>query len=331
MADWVNTGCPKCGGQASRETDTMPNWAGSSWYYLRYIDPVNKDRLADSEKLKYWLMVDWYNGGMEHTTLHLLYSRFWHKFLYDLKVVPTPEPYAKRTSHGVVLGPDGRRMSKSRGNVINPDEVVGKYGADTLRLYEMFMGPFDQTVAWSWEAVEGVNRFLKRVWKLAGDFPNENSSAEARGRLGVLVGKIEKDIENMKYNTAVAAMMEWLNWWSEHRREVGRDGVKTFTKVLAPMAPFMAEEVWAMLNEKGSVHKQSWPVSDGGEWKEKKTLIVVQVDGRIRGRVKVDSDCAENQELVMGEVLKDLNVAKYLTGKFRVVWVPGKLVNLVTE
>ena len=330
MTDWVTTQCPKCGGAARRETDTMPNWAGSSWYYLRYIDPTNDLRLGDLAKLTYWLPVDWYNGGMEHTTLHLLYSRFWHKFLYDLGVVPTPEPYAKRTSHGQVLGPDGKRMSKSRGNVINPDDVVGKYGADTLRLYEMFIGPFEQTVAWSWESLEGVFRFIKRCYQLGVTTDKRASSVEARARLARLVAKMESDIENMKYNTAVAAGMAWGNWWTDHKEEVGRDAVETFTKMVAPMAPFLAEEMWHGLGKRGSVHRQSWPQSDSRGWKEEKVIIVVQVNGKIRGRLEVTSELAESRELVEAAARGDANVAKYVAGKtMGIVWVPGKLINFV--
>ena len=338
IAEWVETKCPRCGGRARRETDTMPNWAGSSWYYLRYIDPNNDRAVADKEKLTYWLPVDWYNGGMEHTTLHLLYSRFWHKFLFDLGVVPTAEPYAKRTSHGVVLGPDGKRMSKSRGNVINPDDVVGKYGADTLRLYEMFMGPFDQTVVWSWEAVEGVARFLKRIWNLgslAGQSKSKTSK-EAKVRLGRLAKKIESDLEKMKFNTAVAAMMEWVNWWMEHTDQVGRDGAEILVKILAPMAPFITEEIYQQLagvSDKGkSVHAAGWPQIEEGGFGEEKVTVVIQVDGRVRGKISLESEKAAGQKLIEEEAVSLENVAKYLGGKkYKVVWVPGKLVNFVRE
>lgn len=332
ITDWVNTTCPKCGGKARRETDTMPNWAGSSWYYLRYIDPQNNKEIVDEKKLRYWLPVDWYNGGMEHTTLHLLYSRFWHKFLFDIGVVPTSEPYAKRTSHGVVLGPDGKRMSKSRGNVINPDDVVNKYGADTLRLYEMFMGPFDQTVAWSWEAVEGVFRFLKRVWRLAIDnWQLVKSSDEARWRVGRLVAKLDADLEATKFNTAVAALMEFSNWWGEHKNEVGREVVEVFVKALAPLAPFITEELWEIhRKDLGSVHYQQWPmVADKGYF-EAEITIVVQVDGKMRALLCLSA--AEGQEGVVQLALKETKVAKLVEGKkYRVVYVPGKVVNFVVD
>lgn len=337
ITEWVETKCPGCGAKARRETDTMPNWAGSSWYYLRYIDPDNDERVGDLGKLKYWLPVDWYNGGMEHTTLHLLYSRFWHKFLYDQGVVPTPEPYAKRTSHGQVLGPDGKRMSKSKGNVINPDDVVGKYGADTLRLYEMFIGPFDQTVAWSWEAVEGVARFLKRIWNLSEETRNkkQDTSREAMVRLGRLAKKIESDLVKMKFNTAVAAMMEWVNWWADHSDQVGRDGAEIFVKILAPMAPFITEEIYQQLtgvsDKDGSVHLSDWPQVEEGGFDEERVTVVVQVDGRVRGKLDLESEMAGEQKVVEQEALGLENVAKYLEGKkHKVVWVPGKIINFVS-
>jgi leucyl-tRNA synthetase len=346
VESWANTTCPKCGGKAWRETDTMPNWAGSSWYYLRYCDPDNYSRLADPEKLKYWLPVDWYNGGMEHTTLHLLYSRFWHRFLFDEGVVPTPEPYAKRTSHGMVLGSDGRKMSKSRGNVINPDDIVDKYGADALRMYEMFIGPFDQMVTWSDASLEGVARFIRRVWKLGTKIIEERkmeSSEEAEVRIMRLVAKIESDLEGMKFNTAVAAAMEYLNWWEEHGEEVGKDVLKLFVKSIAPMAPFVAEELYQRLRDESdkkekrfeSVHLQAWPVVDKSKLDEGKKTVVVQVNGKVRG--KIDPSFAEGlglvlQEEVQKEALQIENVRKFVgENKYRVVFVPGKIINLITE
>ncbi len=333
MTEWVNTKCPVCGGPARRETDTMPNWAGSSWYYLRYIDPHNDRVLADPAKLRYWLPVDWYNGGMEHTTLHLLYSRFWHKFLFDLGVVPTSEPYAKRTSHGVILGPDGRKMSKSRGNVINPDEVVTKFGADTLRLYEMFIGPFDQTVAWNWEGVEGVHRFLKRVWGLAiGCQLSAMSSPEAKRRMAKLKVKVEEDLEAMKFNTAVAAMMETLNWWGEHETEVGKDMVTMWVVIMAPIAPFMAEEMFFRLTggKMGSVHEQKWPEVNPADLGGGKVTVAISVNGKVRGKLELETGRAKEQGLVVSQALELENVKKYIGEKqYRVVFVPGRLVNLV--
>lgn len=333
IESFVKATCPKCGGEARRETDTMPNWAGSSWYYLRYVDPHNDKVLADPAKLKYWTPVDWYNGGMEHTTLHLLYSRFWHKVLFDLSVVPTPEPYAKRTSHGVILGPDGRKMSKSKGNVINPDEVVAKYGADTLRLYEMFIGPFDQMVAWNWEGVEGTNRFLKRVWKLAANFDGlpKSSSTEAVRRINVLVKKMETDLEDMKFNTAVAAMMETLNWWEDHLSEVGQDFVRTWVLVMAPVAPYMAEELWSKTNEKSLVHEQKWPEVDENNLTASKIVMAVQIDGKVRGLVEYETNITDQKSVIeMAE--KNENVAKWLVGKkYKTVYIPGKIINFVTS
>ena len=317
---WVNTTCPVCGEPAKRETDTMPNWAGSSWYYLRYIDPKNSSCLADLEKLKYWLPVDWYNGGMEHTTLHLLYSRFWHKVLYDLGVVPTDEPYAKRSSHGMVLGVDGKKMSKSRPEtVINPDEVVAKYGADALRLYEMFMGPFDQKISWSWESLEGVHRFVKKVWNLS-QIDGGQGTDEAKNLLAKLVAKIDSDLENNKFNTAVAAMMEFINWWGEHQMEIGKAEIEVFLKALAPMAPFVTEELWNKLGNEFSIHTQAWPQLQIAKTNEV-VKLAVQVNGKLRG-------VASSEE----EAVRMENVVKYLDGKkYRVVFVPGKVINLVTE
>lgn len=331
MTDWVNTTCPNCGGVARRETDTMPNWAGSSWYFLRYIDPHNDSLLASPEKLKHWLMVDWYNGGMEHTTLHLLYSRFWHKFLYDIGVVPTPEPYAKRTSHGVVLGPDGRKMSKSKGNVINPAEVVDKYGADTLRLYEMFSGPFSQMVAWSWESVEGAFRYLRRVWNIVGETEQKSqSSAVALSLFGKVVEKVAGDIEEMKFNTAVAALMEYLNWWTDHKSEVGHDIAMDYLKVLAPMAPFMTEELWQRAGNTESIHVQAWPTVAITDIPDMKTVVVVQVNGKVRAKVELEAKDAQNQQLVEVTAKAHENVMKFIgEGNPRVVFVPGKLINFI--
>lgn len=325
ITDWVNTTCPECKGAAKRETDTMPNWAGSSWYFLRYIDPHNSKALADFQKLKYWLPVDWYNGGMEHTTLHLLYSRFWHKFLFDLGVVPTSEPYAKRTSHGVVLGPDGNKMSKSKGNVINPDEVVHKYGGDSLRLYEMFIGPFDQSVAWSWESLEGVHRFLKRVWVLTNKSCGESSTIAAKARLNALSNKVNTDLEAMKFNTAVSACMEFINWWQSHQEEVGRAEVEGFIKVMAPLTPFIAEEIWNKLGHKESIHLQSWPEYDESLRVESKSKIAIQVNGKLRGVIEDGPNLEQS-------AVESANIAKYLKGaKYRTIFVPGKVLNFIVD
>lgn len=334
IKEFVEVKCPKCGGQARRETDTMPNWAGSSWYYLRYCDPHNKKALADKKKLEYWLPVDWYNGGMEHTTLHLLYSRFWHKFLYDLGVVPTSEPYARRTSHGVVLGPDGRRMSKSKGNVINPDEVVAKYGADTLRMYEMFIGPFDQTVTWSWEGVEGVHRFLKRIWDLCqiSNLKSQDTN-EAKTRIAKLIYKVEVDIEAMKFNTAVAAMMEFSNWWMDNPKALGLEGKLVFLKLLAPMAPFVAEELYQRLStetdKSKSIHIQSWPRFDPRDLEEENVTVVVQVNGKVRGKMVLSRNTPQKETETVA--LEMENVKKHIQGKYRTVFVPGKIINFIIE
>lgn len=340
VPEWVITVCPVCGQPAKRETDTMPNWAGSSWYYLRYCDPHNDTKIADIDRLKYWLMVDWYNGGMEHTTLHLLYSRFWHKFLYDIGMVPTIEPYARRTSHGVILGPDGRKMSKSKGNVINPDDVVNKFGADTLRLYEMFIGPFDQMLAWSWESLEGVSRFVKRVWNLVISSQNlEVSSSEAKRKMAKLISKVDNDLENMKFNTAVAAMMEWTNWWSDHTNEVGKEEIIKFILLLAPAAPFICEELYQRLTCQPedkpaptfqSVHAQTWPEAEVIDTTDEQITLAVQVNGKVRGTIT--STGTANQNDVVEEALKLENVNKFVAGKsYKIVFVPKKILNLVVE
>jgi len=337
IESFVNTTCPICKGKARRETDTMPNWAGSSWYFLRYTDANNNQELADKKKLKYWLPVDWYNGGMEHTTLHLLYSRFWHKVLYDLGVVPTIEPYAKRTSHGVVLGPDGRKMSKSKGNVINPDEIVAKYGADTLRMYEMFIGPFEQMVTWSDESLEGVFRFLKRVWGLVeqvkGGGDKRQNGEEAKRRLAKLIKKVEEDLEGAKFNTAVAAMMEFVNWWSENQEKINSEGVGMFLKLLAPMAPFISDELYQRLQGEGakliSIHSLQWPKYAAADLRGGKQTLVVQVDGRVRGKLEMDENEASRQEDVEPAARQLSNTAKFLKEKQKVIFVPGRLINFI--
>lgn len=325
---WVKTKCPKCGGQARRETDTMPNWAGSNWYFIRYLDNKNGRELASKGKMKYWLPVDMYQGGAEHITLHLLYSRFIYRFLNEIGVAPTAEPYMKRRTHGIVLGADGRKMSKSFGNVINPDEIVGKYGADTLRIYEMFMGPFAQMVAWSDTALEGVHRFLKRVWILVQNPPagrQAQSSLEAKRRVARLVTKIGADIEALKFNTAVSAAMEYINWWQDHQKEVGKDVVEEFVLGLAPMAPFITEELWFKLGHKDSVHIQKWPRFDPELAKDEKRLIVVQVNGKVRDKIEDGPDVQQRA----GESDK---VRKYTGGaKYRTIFVPGKIINFVVN
>jgi len=329
ITEWVNTKCPKCGGPAKRETDTMPNWAGSNWYYMRYCDSQNDKALADSKKLKYWLPVDWYNGGMEHTTLHLLYSRFVYKFLYDIKVALTPEPYQKRTSHGIVLAEDGRKMSKSFGNVINPDDIVKSYGADTLRIYEMFMGPFDQTISWSTQGVRGVYRFLEKVWKLTLNGAGEKSSERVIRAIHKLNKKIDEDLEAIKFNTLIAAFMEFTNFWQENKKEVSKDIIERFLILLAPMAPHISEELWHQLNQKGSVHNQKWPKCDSKLIKEKTITLIIQVNGKVRDKIEVEVDIPEEEAKKLA--FSREKVQKWIGGKEvkKVIFVPGKLINIV--
>lgn len=332
VESWVNTICPVCGGKAKRETDTMPNWAGSNWYFIRYTDPKNDHELADSKKIKYWLPVDFYQGGFEHTTLHLLYSRFIYKFLYDIGVVPTSEPYLKRRSHGIVLGSDGRKMSKSFGNVINPDQIVGKFGADTLRTYEMFMGPFENMVAWSEESLEGCYRFLTRLWRLFNEnISKEDTPANLLTKLHQTINKVGDDIENLKFNTAVASMMEFLNTW-EKEKNLNEEDAKLFIKVLAPFTPHLAEEVWVeILKRPFSVHKQPWPKYESKYLKQEQTTIIIQVGGKTRGTINLKSQNA-NLKSEVEEIAKgDENIAKWLEGKEikKVVFVPRKLINFV--
>ena len=280
MTDWVNTTCPCCGGPAKRETDTMPQWAGSSWYFLRYTDPHNDKALASPEALKYWLPVDWYNGGMEHTTLHLLYSRFWHKFLYDQGVVPTPEPYQKRTSHGMILGENGEKMSKSRGNVVNPDDIVNEYGADTLRTYEMFIGAFDLAASWSEDGVKGCRRFLDRVWKLQDLMTEEEGySKDLETKMHQTIKKVSFDYENLKYNTAIAQLMTMLNDFSKAGK-ITKGELKTYLILLNPVAPHITEEMWEAIGENGRVYQQTWPEYDEAKTVESTVEIAVQINGK---------------------------------------------------
>jgi len=330
IKDWVDTKCPKCGGSAKRETDTMPNWAGSNWYFMRYCDSRNDKALADKKKLKYWLPVDWYNGGMEHTTLHLLYSRFIYKFLSDIEVAPTAEPYQKRTSHGIVLAEDGRKMSKSFGNIINPDDIVKEYGADTLRVYEMFMGPFDQAIAWSTQGVKGVFRFLNRVWKLVLDCAgNKKSSAEAIKAIHKLNKKIGEDLESMKFNTAIAAFMEFINFASLNKDQIGKEVIERLLILLAPFTPHITEELWHQLGFKESIHKQKWPKYEPKLVKEEKITLIIQVNGRIRDKVEVESDISEKK--AKKQAIAREKIKKYILGKEikKVIFVSGKLINIV--
>jgi leucyl-tRNA synthetase len=330
IKEWVNTKCPKCSLPAKRETDTMPNWAGSNWYFMRYCDPNNNEKLADSKKLKYWLPVDWYNGGMEHTTLHLLYSRFIYKFLYDIGVAPTPEPYKKRTSHGIVLAEDGRKMSKSFGNVVNPDDIVQKYGADTLRVYEMFMGPFDQAIAWSTQGVKGVRRFLERVWKLILECKDQKeSSKKVIKEIHKLNKKIDEDLEATKFNTAVAAFMEFINFALENKNEIGKDVLERFLILLAPFAPHITEELWHQIGHSDSIHLQSWPKWDPELVKEEMIALIIQVNGKLRDKVEVEANISKEKAKELA--LSREKIKKWIKGKEikKVVFVPGKLINIV--
>lgn len=326
LESFINTTCPKCGGPAKRETDTMPQWAGSSWYYLRYCDPKNPNGIASKEALNYWMPVDWYNGGMEHTTLHLLYSRFWHKFLYDEGVVPCPEPYQKRTSHGMILGSNGEKMSKSRGNVVNPDDIVNEFGADTLRTYEMFIGAFDASAAWSEEGVRGCRRFLDRVWKLQDMVTEETGySKDLEIRVHQTIKKVSSDYENLKYNTAIAAMMSLINDFYK-KGSVTRDEFKTLITLLNPVAPHITEELWEIMNYGGMLYETTWPEYDEAKTVEDTVEIGVQVNGKVRATVKLAKDASKEEALVAGkEAVKD----RLTENIIKEIYVPGKIINIV--
>ena len=328
MTDWVNTTCPCCGGPAKRETDTMPQWAGSSWYFLRYTDPHNTEALASPEALKYWLPVDWYNGGMEHTTLHLLYSRFWHKFLYDQKVVPTPEPYQKRTSHGMILGENGEKMSKSRGNVVNPDDIVRDYGADTLRTYEMFIGAFDLSASWSEDGVKGCRRFLERVWKLQTLLTEgDEYSADMEIKMHQTIKKVSGDFENLKFNTAIAAMMALINDFYK-KNSINKAEYKTLITLLNPVAPHITEELWEIVGGQGRLYQQSWP-----EYIEEKTVestveIAVQINGKTKATISIGKEDPKDDVLAKAkEALGD----KLSGNIIKEIYVPGRIVNIVAK
>lgn len=330
MTDWVNTTCPHCGGPAQRETDTMPQWAGSSWYFLRYMDPHNDKALASPEALQYWGQVDWYNGGMEHTTLHLLYSRFWHKFLYDLGVVPFAEPYHKRTSHGMILGEGGEKMSKSRGNVVNPNDVVDQYGADTMRTYIMFIGDFEKAAAWSDNAVKGCKRFLDRIWNLA----DQVKDADAYGKdneaaIHKTIKKVSDDIENMKFNTAIAALMSLTNQFYD--KGVNKAEFKTMLQLLSPFAPHMADELWERFGFEGMACTSSWPMYDESKTVASEVTIAVQVGGKLKTTVTVPTD--SEQDAVLAVVTADSKIQKLMEGKdlVKVIHVPNKLMNLILK
>ena len=331
LTDWVKTTCPCCGGPAERETDTMPQWAGSSWYFLRYCDPHNVNALAAKEALDYWMPVDWYNGGMEHTTLHLLYSRFWHKFLYDIGVVSCKEPYAKRTSHGMILGENGEKMSKSRGNVVNPDDVVAQYGADTLRMYEMFIGDFEKTAPWNTSSIKGSKRFLERVAVLTDMMtPEEGYSPELEGSFHRMIKKVSEDIEGLKCNTAIAAMMSVLNEIYD-KGSVTRGELMTFITLLNPFAPHLTEEINEVLGNREMLARAKWPEYDPAKCVDAAVEIAVQVSGKIKARLMIPTDSTE--EAVKALVMADANVQAALAGKtvIKEIYVKGKLYNIVAK
>ncbi len=361
IKSFVNTRCPLCKGKAKRETDTMPNWAGSSWYYLRYMDPKNNKEFASQRNLKYWTPVDWYNGGMEHTTLHLLYSRFWHKFLYDLKLVPTSEPYMKRTSHGMILAYDGTKFSKSKGNGIDPEDIVKIYGADSLRLYQMFMGPFDQSVSWSSDGMVGPRRFIEKVWRIgekvvsssessfagslsplasgaltlgssACERPRKGNSATLTKLLHKTIKKVSEDIEEMRFNTAISALMILATEMESAFAKgfgVTREDYKLFLQILSPFAPHVAEELWSMLGEKKSINFSSWPKWDESLIKDEEIKIVVQVNGKVRTEMLIDS--SDQEENIKKQALNNEIVLKHTTGRDikKIIYVKNRLINIV--
>ena len=330
ITDWVNTTCPKCGGAAQRETDTMPQWAGSSWYFLRYMDPHNKEAFASPEALKYWSPVDWYNGGMEHTTLHLLYSRFWHKFLYDEGLVPTKEPYAKRTSHGMILGEGGEKMSKSRGNVVNPNDIVEQYGADTLRVYIMFIGDFTKAAAWSSNAVAGCRRFLDRVWNLASEpLTGDEISRDNEKEIHRAIQKVSSDIDEMKFNTAIAQLMSLVNQF--YSKKPTRGDIRVLLQLLSPFAPHICEELWQIQGFEGLASEAEWPEHDEAKMVDTEKTIAVQINGKLRSTVVVPAD--STVEVVSAAALADKKIAGYMEGMeiVKTINVPNKLINFILK
>ncbi len=331
ITDWVNTTCPKCGAPAQRETDTMPQWAGSSWYFLRYCDPHNDKELASKEALEYWCPVDWYNGGMEHTTLHLLYSRFWHKFLYDIGVVPNPEPYSKRTSHGMILGENGEKMSKSRGNVVNPDEIIRDYGADTMRIYEMFIGDFEKAAPWSSASIKGSKRFLERVWALSDILTDGDTyRSELEGEFHKAIKKVTEDIENLKMNTAIATLMSLINTITATGK-ITKGEYKTFITLLNPFAPHITEEMWVNAGFDGMLNEATWPQYDEAKCVSTAVEIAIQINGKIRARINVAADITADDAIMLAK--NDECIAKEIDGKniIKELYVPKKLVNIVVK
>jgi leucyl-tRNA synthetase len=331
MHDWIETTCPTCGGPAHRETDTMPQWAGSSWYFLRYCDPDNEDIFASMEALNYWMPVDWYNGGMEHTTLHLLYSRFWHKFLFDIGVVNTKEPYQKRTSHGMIMGENNEKMSKSRGNVVNPDDIIGEFGADTLRLYEMFIGDFEKSVPWSDNSVKGCRRFLDRIWSLQPDVTDESGFSKAlEVEMHKTIKKVSEDFENLKFNTAIATLMALLNDFKKQDK-ITSDEMKTFLVLLNPVAPHITEELWQVLGYEGMISAQEWPSYDEEKVIDDVIEMAVQVNGKVRAIITLAIDATK--ETAHELAFKDEKIQQFTDGKniVKEIYVPGKIYNIVVK
>lgn len=331
IEDWVNTTCPKCGGEAKRETDTMPNWAGSSWYFLRYLDPDNDDNLASPEAIDYWMPVDWYNGGMEHTTLHLLYSRFWNKFLYDIGVVSSSEPYKKRTSHGMILGDNNEKMSKSRGNVVNPDDIVRDFGADTLRTYEMFVGDFEKSAPWSENGVKGCRRFLERVWRLQDIVEDKDEyTKDLESSIHKTIKKVSDDFDSMKFNTGIAALMSLSNEFNDYGK-ITKEDFKTFLILLNPVAPHITEELWEIIGIDGFLYETNWPVYDEEKSKDKIVEMPVQVNGKVRGTIEVSVD--DTKEIAREKAFKDERIVKFIEDKTIVkeIYVMGKIYNIVVN
>lgn len=329
--EWLYTKCPKCGAKARRETDTMPNWAGSSWYFLRYCDPHNSKEFASKEALDYWMNVDWYNGGMEHTTLHLLYSRFWHKFLYDLGLVPTKEPYQRRTSHGMILAENGEKMSKSRGNVINPDDIIAAYGADTFRLYEMFIGPFDQVAMWSDESLMGVYRFVSKVYSLFAKVDGkETATADDLRAMHKCILEVTERIDQMKFNTAVSSMMTYVNYLSA-KTKIAPELYSTLIKLLSPFTPHLAEEMWARLGNTTLVVGETWPQGDAKLAEDQVVTYAVQLCGKMRGTIEMPKDAGKEE--IQAQAMALENVKRQIEGKeiVKVIVVPNRLINIVVK
>ena len=332
--DWVKTECPSCGGQARRETDVMPNWAGSNWYFIRFCDPKNNQELIDKKKAEYWLPVDWYNGGMEHTTLHLLYSRFIFKFLYDIGVIPKKvgsEPYKKRTAQGMVLGEGGIKMSKSKGNVINPDSYVSRYGADTVRMYEMFMGPFDQSIAWDDKGVAGIYRFLNRAWDLQDKLDEKADNVDINNVLHKSIQKVGEDIVAMRFNTAIAQLMILANAL-EKQDKINNEVFEKFVLILAPFAPHMAEELWSELGHKDSLAHEKWPKYDAKLAQDELVTIGIQVNGKVRSEIELPHD-TEPSEDIKKQILEQDKIKKYIEDKelIKFIHIKNRIISIVVK